>query len=62
MPDYETRPGPENDYEQKGVYPGGPTPEGVPPIPPIFKPFIAPSETPPAEPPAQAPAPEGSAE
>lgn len=22
----------------KGVYPGGPTPEGVPPVPPVFKP------------------------
>jgi hypothetical protein len=58
--EYEVRPA-EYDHEQKGVYPGGPTPDGVPPIPPIFKPFIPPGGTPPAEPAPQAPPPEASA-
>jgi hypothetical protein len=62
VPEYETRPAREYDHEQKGVYPGGPTPEGVPPTPPIFKPFIPPADAPAAEPAPQAPPSEGSTE
>jgi hypothetical protein len=63
MPKYETRPGPDFDHEEKGGYPGGPTPEGEPPkIPPLFKPFIPPSTPTPAETPTQPPPPEASAE
>lgn len=58
MPEYEIRPGPDFDHEEKGGYPGGPTPQGEPPIPPLFKPFIPPSTPTPAETPAQPPPPE----
>jgi hypothetical protein len=57
MRDYEIRPGADFDHEEKGVYPGGPNPEGEPTIPPLFKPFD-PSAPNPAETPAKAPPPE----
>ncbi len=45
MPEYETRPDPNTGHEEKGGYPGGPVPDGKPPIPPLFKPVITPSTT-----------------
>jgi len=62
MPDYEIRPRPDSGHEEKGGYPGGPAPQGEPPIPPLFKPVIPPGTTTPSETPTQTPAPGASTE
>jgi hypothetical protein len=58
MPDYEIRPAQDPDHEQKGGYPGGPQPDGLPPVPRIFKPFVPSDAPPPGDPPTQVPPPE----
>ena len=55
MPENETRPRPNFDYEEKGGYTGGPRPEGKPPIPTLFKPDNPASPPTPADTPAQPP-------